>query len=176
MDESHKTLRLKVSSIEGLFDSQDPRDIPERNLNFEWLEYIFEVMNDKPGKYPIDLDISAKSIGEEWDIETLPDVLHEEFKNYDVLLRRRLKDNFRLGRTSLLIALMTLAGFILLSELVHLVSTGFFQRAFEEGFLIIGWVALWRPVEILLYDWWPIVDRRRKVRRIIAGNIKIRES
>ncbi len=175
MNTHDSPLKIKVSSVEGLFDNQDPRDIPERNLNFEWLEYIFEVMNDKPRKIPIDLEIMVKSVGDEWDLETLPEVLHEEFKNYDVLLRRRLKDNFRLGRSSLLIALATLAGFILLSELVHLVSTGFFQRAFEEGFLIIGWVALWRPVEILLYDWWPIVDRRRKVKRILSGKITVQE-
>jgi hypothetical protein len=30
----------------------------------------------------------------------------------------------------------------------------------NEGLLIIGWVALWRPVEMLLYDWRPI--RREK--------------
>jgi len=24
-----------------------------------------------------------------------------------------------------------------------------------ESFLIVGWVAMWQPAEILLYDWWP---------------------
>lgn len=173
MSQPHNTLQIKVSSIEGLFDSQDPRDIPERNLNFEWLEYIFEVMNDKDHRGAIHLDVQVKEIGSEWDAETLPEVLQAEFRNYDMLLRRRLKDNFRLGRTSLAIALVTLAGFILLSELASLINLGIFQRAFEEGFIIIGWVALWRPVEILLYDWWPIYDRRRKTARILAGNITI---
>jgi hypothetical protein len=26
----------------------------------------------------------------------------------------------------------------------------------RESLLIGGWVAMWRPMEILLYDWWPI--------------------
>jgi hypothetical protein len=26
----------------------------------------------------------------------------------------------------------------------------------QEGLLIGGWVAMWRPMEIFLYDWWPI--------------------
>jgi hypothetical protein len=26
----------------------------------------------------------------------------------------------------------------------------------REGVLIGGWVAMWRPLEIFLYDWWPI--------------------
>jgi hypothetical protein len=32
---------------------------------------------------------------------------------------------------------------------------------FEQGLLIVGWVAMWRPLEIFLYDWWPILGERR---------------
>ncbi len=30
------------------------------------------------------------------------------------------------------------------------------RRFGGEGFLIAGWVSLWHPIEILLYEWWPI--------------------
>lgn len=26
----------------------------------------------------------------------------------------------------------------------------------RESFIIFSWVALWRPLELLLYDWYPI--------------------
>ncbi|SHE68006.1 hypothetical protein [Devosia limi] len=29
------------------------------------------------------------------------------------------------------------------------------NRLFSEGFVIAGWVGLWRPIELLLYDAWP---------------------
>ncbi len=29
------------------------------------------------------------------------------------------------------------------------------RRFGGEGFLIAGWVSLWHPIEILLYEWWP---------------------
>ena len=32
---------------------------------------------------------------------------------------------------------------------------------FREGLLICGWVAMWRPLQIFLYDWWPILGERR---------------
>jgi hypothetical protein len=32
---------------------------------------------------------------------------------------------------------------------------------FEQGLLIVGRVAMWRPLEIFLYDWWPILGERR---------------
>ena len=41
-----------------------------------------------------------------------------------------------------------------------------FKRLVEESFLILGWVANWRPLEIFLYDWWPIARRRDLYRRL----------
>jgi hypothetical protein len=29
------------------------------------------------------------------------------------------------------------------------------KRVLGEGFLIAGWVALFHPIELLIYDWWP---------------------
>lgn len=37
----------------------------------------------------------------------------------------------------------------------------------SEGFVIAGWVALWHPMELLLYEWWP-VRRDRKLYHLIA--------
>src|SRR5438874_9208395 len=31
----------------------------------------------------------------------------------------------------------------------------------RESLTIAGWVAMWRPMQIYLYDWWPVRRRRR---------------
>lgn len=31
----------------------------------------------------------------------------------------------------------------------------------RESLTIAGWVAMWRPMEIYLYDWWPLQRRGR---------------
>ena len=31
----------------------------------------------------------------------------------------------------------------------------------SEGFLVLGWVALWKPFETLLFDWRPSVERTK---------------
>jgi hypothetical protein len=43
-----------------------------------------------------------------------------------------------------------------------------------ESLLILGWVANWRPLEIFLYDWWPIIRRRALYRRLAAAKVEIR--
>jgi hypothetical protein len=48
------------------------------------------------------------------------------------------------------------------------------SRVIEESLLIFGWVANWRPIEIFLYEWWPIVRRRNLYRRLSAARVKLR--
>jgi hypothetical protein len=43
-----------------------------------------------------------------------------------------------------------------------------------EGLLILGWVAMWRPTEALLYDWWPMTWRRGLLRRLASIPVEIR--
>ena len=33
---------------------------------------------------------------------------------------------------------------------------------------------MWRPLEVLLYDWWPMVDERRLVTRVFEALVLIR--
>jgi hypothetical protein len=44
----------------------------------------------------------------------------------------------------------------------------------EESLLIFGWVANWRPIEIFLYEWWPIVRRRNLYQRLSAAEVELR--
>jgi len=44
----------------------------------------------------------------------------------------------------------------------------------QEGLLIIGWVAMWRPLELLLYDWWPLLQKLRLYARMGRMPVELR--
>ena len=46
----------------------------------------------------------------------------------------------------------------------------------KESVLIGGWVAMWRPIEIFLYDWWPILAEARLYDRLAAMPVRIQYS
>ena len=46
--------------------------------------------------------------------------------------------------------------------------------ALREGLVISSWVVLWRPVELLVYDWIPVWDERRIMRRLLAAAVEVR--
>jgi hypothetical protein len=43
----------------------------------------------------------------------------------------------------------------------------------RESLLIGGWVAMWRPLEIFLYDWWPIRSEVRLFDRLSTMPVQI---
>jgi hypothetical protein len=49
----------------------------------------------------------------------------------------------------------------------------FLRRFLGEGFLIAGWVSLWHPIEVLLYEWWPFSRENRIYESILKMEIVI---
>ena len=70
------------------------------------------------------------------------------------------------------IAFVALAIFV--SDLVGgLVGRYQYGRLIEYSIAIGAWVALWRPVEIFLYDWWPIRAEARLYDRLSAMQVDV---
>jgi hypothetical protein len=44
----------------------------------------------------------------------------------------------------------------------------------RESLTIGGWVSMWRPLEIFLYDWWPLRSEVRLSERLAAMPVRIR--
>jgi hypothetical protein len=61
-----------------------------------------------------------------------------------------------------------------LSELISRFGTDTFIHFLEEGLLISGWVALWRPLEIFLYEWWPVSHQQKIFAKLAYIPIEIR--
>jgi hypothetical protein len=80
----------------------------------------------------------------------------------------------RRGRLSLLIGVVFLAVSVLAGEMIENALAGLrLGPILRESLLIGGWVAMWRPLEIFLYDWWPIRAEERLFQRLSAMAVRI---
>jgi hypothetical protein len=71
--------------------------------------------------------------------------------------------------------LTVLAAAIALGDfLATLLKTGRIGEILRESLTIGGWVSMWRPLEIFLYDWWPIGNEARLSDRLVAMPVRIR--
>jgi hypothetical protein len=86
--------------------------------------------------------------------------------------RRELRQLLRRGRVSLVIGLGFLAVCVVLGEIgLRMLPAGWNQFN-ETGLQIVGWVAMWRPLEIFLYEWWPIRREQHLLERL--GRMRVR--
>ena len=87
---------------------------------------------------------------------------------------RDLRDLFRVGWRSLAIGLAALAACVLMSTAItRVLGMGTVSRLFEEGLIILGWVANWKPIQTFLYDWWPVARRRDLYRRLARARVEL---
>ena len=74
------------------------------------------------------------------------------------------------GRLALAIGVLILAACLALAWLLeHRYPDAATSFVLREGLVIVGWVALWRPAEIFLYDWLPHARRRKLCRRLLQS-------
>jgi hypothetical protein len=101
----------------------------------------------------------------------------DHFRRRALASRRRLRQLFRTGRVSLVIGLAFLGAAIAIGEfLAGLISKEGYAWLVKESLVIGGWVALWRPLEIFLYDWWPIRAEARLYERLGEIDVRLRSA
>jgi hypothetical protein len=86
---------------------------------------------------------------------------------------RELRLLLRRGRLSLVVGLLFLGGCFLLGLLVSHFALGAFSLVAKEGLVIVGWVAMWRPLEIYLYDWWPLREEQTMFSRLARMSVRL---
>ena len=100
--------------------------------------------------------------------------MHENFTRRVAGTRRELRRLFRDGRISLAIGLGFLAIAIVISEAVGgLIANEHYALLVQESVVIGGWVALWHPINIFLYDWWPIRASAKLYERLSRAEVQL---
>jgi hypothetical protein len=77
------------------------------------------------------------------------------------------------GRVSLGIGLLFLITCLLISRFVIGSNGGTWAGVARESLTIAGWVAMWRPMELYLYDWWPLRRRGRIYTKLSSMPVEV---
>lgn len=168
-------IEVHLSDLKQLYNSLDPTPFRERDLDPRAEEFITgwarEIPNDKPVGLLIHVD-KADATAEQ--IAIVRDAVRDYFAERASVTRQQLRLLFRRGRTSLVIGLVFLAASIASGNVIAemLKGTDFADIA-RESLLIGGWVAMWRPLEVFLYDWWPIRAEARLFDRLSAMTVRV---
>ena len=174
MHEKPASIQVRLRELAQLFNSLDPSPFSERDLDADAEEFIVSWARELPPRRAIELvvrlAVPPPATRGQPEVE---EAVRHFFRERAELKRREFRLLMRRGRLSLAIGLAFLAVCFLIGELVGALDHGTAADIIRESLTIGGWVAMWRPLEIYLYDWWPLRDEWRVLERLARMKVTL---
>ena len=167
-------IELNLRDVNQLFNTMDPSPFNERDLDHDAEEFIVSWARELPLADPVGLVIHLATSPQERDAQkTIQEAIQHYFSYRLKLSRLEFRHLMQDGRRSLLIGVAFLAACLTASRLLF-GGSGAFSSVGRESLTIGGWVAMWRPLEIYLYDWWPLLRRQRILKKLSQMPVEVR--
>lgn len=167
-------IELNLRDLEQFFNTMDPSPFHEKDLDDNVEEFIVNWAKEYPLEEPVRLVVhlqNAPDLGTDAK-EVIERAVHHYFAYRADVSRRELRQLFRAGRISLLIGLSFLAVCLSVAEILAEVRVPG-TTILEESLKIGGWVAMWHPMEVYLYGWWPLRRTGRIYRKLSTIPVEI---
>jgi hypothetical protein len=178
IDPEAGVIDLRLKNLDQLFNSLDPSPFHEKDLDPDAERLIVSWANDYPIEQGLVLTLRLNSPIPPDGVQTVRRALENFFTYKAEGARRELRALFRRGRTSLVIGLVFLAACVLLGiqvgEWFGPEST--IGLVLREGLSVGGWVAMWGPMEIFLYGWWPLRHTIRLYDKLVEMRVEMKQT
>jgi hypothetical protein len=171
-DRPHR-IQVRLRELAQLFNSIDPSPFNERDLDAAAEEFIVSWASELSPAREFELVIHLTEAPPPRRAAAVEDAVRHFFKERAAMKRLELRKLLRQGRVSLVVGLLFLVICLTLSRIVPSFFAGATSRVTEESLTIVGWVAMWRPLEIHLYEWWPLREEWRVLERLARMKVTL---
>lgn len=166
-------IEMRIAELSQLFNSMDPTPFHHRDLDTNAERYLESWALEFSQASHFRIIVHIEEMPQENPAPLVAEAIHNHFEYKSVLAKRKLRLLLQEGHTSLLIGLGFLGVCLLGADLLSGFSNSTFLKILKESLLIGGWVAMWRPMQIYLYEWWPIVRRGRIYRNLGRASVHV---
>ena len=164
------TIAVEVRDLAQLYDSLDPAPFHDKALDPKFEDWLVDSAREHAPGTPLTIALHAPAAlaSHEPGIEA---AIRRHFEYALQAALRRDRHRVRAGHAALVIGLVVLAVTLALRSALP-VTGATLVEATREGLLILGWVALWRPVDILLFERWELHNERRYLRALAEARVR----
>ena len=174
-EEGKHLIELRVKNPLQLFDARDPAPFRERDLDDDFIEYIMAALREFSISGLVKIVIYVESC-ETKDLpkESIRDAIHSYLAYQIDLQKSDLKSFMKRAQLFLLIGLFVLFLCISIAQGLTLPSPPGRMGILREGIIIFGWVSLWKPIELILFDWYPLFEKLRYYKKLLVTEVEIK--
>jgi hypothetical protein len=162
---------IKLQTVEQIFDNRDPAPFRERDLDPDLADLLLDAGEDLVGEDTFKVIFWLDKPCPAGEIES---AFRAHFEYTIERLRRGRRRRRRTGLVSLAIGVVVVIALIALAQFVTSSLRGPLGAGLHEGLLISCWVVMWRPIEVLVYDWIPFRHERNVARKLLAAPVDVR--
>jgi hypothetical protein len=168
-------IKVYIRDLDQLFDSLDPSPFHERDLDRAAHEYIVSVAKELPGSAPAALVVFLdRQIGLAEEAHLLGEAIRIYFDRQSQTSQRSSRQRLRRGWGALIVGLVLLVSSVIVSQaVVRRMGQGPLATVLHESLLIGGWVAMWRPMDFFLYEYWVERAQLRIYQRLSRAAVRI---
>ena len=175
-EEENLIVEVGVKNSRQLFNVRDPAPFRERDLDPQFVIYLVSAVEEFPLRTKMKLRIVTSDVDDLRPENSLVirDAIRAYFRYESALAKSKLRKRHRTARYFSLIGLATLV--VCLSVAQFIDSIKFAPKVVNiasVSLIIIGWVAMWHPIEALLYSWWPIHEQRQYFDKIARLDVEV---
>jgi hypothetical protein len=169
-------IEVNLRDVNQLFNTMDPSPFHEKDLDDDAEKFIESWAREFPVKEPVSLVVHVSELASGQDARVLIEkAIHNHFANRARLNKLEFRQLMAQGWRSLLIGLAFISACLFVAvKFFPIGRMDTMTAIIRESLTIGGWVALWRPLEIYLYDWWPLHKRGKILQKLAQMPVEVR--
>ncbi len=168
-----RRIEVRLRELAQLFNSMDPSPFLDRDLDADAEEFIMSWAREHPKDDELELTIHLATAPPTDRAADVQEAVHHYFRARCEMKGHEFRQLMRRGRTTLFIGLAFLTGCLSLGAFAGRLGPGTGTDIVREGLTIIGWVAMWRPLELYLYEWWPVREEQSLLARLTRMHVRL---
>lgn len=168
-------IEIKLKNINQLFDERDPAPFRDKDLDDDAVNYIVTSLQELPKNAKSKIVIFVPEAEKQmFKPENVTQAIQDFFIYEEELNRRKIRKIFEVGVKSLIIGLGFLILAVFVSHSIKLSSKTLMDHFIKEGLTLLGWVSMWKPVNIFLYEWWPMLEMKSLTKKIANIDVEFK--
>lgn len=171
LEAGQRCVDVNVPSLGHVFDNRDPAPFRERDLDPGLAQYLLDAGEDLVGEPRYRVVFWLEEHCRAAEIEA---AFRGHFLEVVDRVRRTRRRRRRTGLLTLGLAVLLVVALLMLSQLVATLIPGSLGAGLKEGLVISSWVVMWRPAEVLIYDWIPARHERLVASKLLEAAIETR--